>query len=131
MTHSLVIALSARRVPSGTRAGHPPSSDVVYNIDMLNLTTEENAVLLSVKVVPGASRTRFLGELDGRARISLAAPAEKGKANQALITFLARLLAVRKRDVTVVAGHKSPVKTVRIERVTPDTVRAVLQPGRC
>jgi len=46
----------------------------VYSIDMLNLTTEKNAVLLSVKVIPGASRTRFLGELDGRARISLAAP---------------------------------------------------------
>ena len=84
---------------------------------MLNLTTEKNAVLLSIKVVPGASGTRFLGELDGRARISLAAPPQKGKANQALVTFLAKLLAVHKRDVTVAAGHKSPVKTVRIERL--------------
>ena len=97
---------------------------------MLNPTTEKNTVLLSVKVVPGASGTSFVGELDGRARISLAATPQKGKANQALVIFLAKLQTVRKRDVTVAAGHKSPVKTVRIERVTPDTVRAALQPGR-
>ena len=130
MTRAPVIVRSAKPAPTGTGAGHPPLSNGAYNIDMLDLTTEKNAVLLPVKVVPGASRTRFLGELDGRARISLAAPPQKGKANQALVAFLAKLLGVRKRDVTVATGHKSPVKTVRIERVTSDTVRAALQPGR-
>jgi len=97
---------------------------------MLNITADGNAILLPVKVVPGASRTRFLGELDGRARIALVAPPEKGKANEALVTYLAKLLAVRKRDVTVAAGRTSPLKTVRIERVAPDAVREALQPDR-
>ncbi len=97
---------------------------------MLSLTTQENAVLLPVKVVPGASRTQSLGEWDGRAKMAVAAPPEKGKANKALIAFLADLLTVRKSDVTVMAGHTSAVKTIRIDRVTADTVRAALQPGR-
>lgn len=97
---------------------------------MLNLIVEENAVLLPVKVVPGASRTRFLGELDGKAKLAVAAPAEKGKANKAVITFLAELLTVHKRDVTVATGHTSPIKTIRINWVTASAVRAALQLDR-
>ncbi len=97
---------------------------------MLDVTAEENAVLLLVKVVAGASRTRLLGEWDGRAKVAVAAPAEKGRANKAVIAFLAELLAVRTSDITLVAGHTSSLKTIRIERVTGDVVRAALQPGK-
>ena len=102
----------------------------MYNIDMLKLTAEQNAVLVPVKAVPGASRTRYLGSWQQRARIAVAAAPEKGKANKAIIEFLAGLLSVRKRDVTIVAGHTSPLKTIRIERVTPEAVRTALQPDR-
>lgn len=94
---------------------------------MLDVTAEGDAVLLSVKIVPGASRTRYVGLWERRAKISVAAPPEKGKANRALTAFLAGLLGVRKRDVTVVEGLTSPLKTIRIDRVTPNTVRAALQ----
>jgi uncharacterized protein (TIGR00251 family) len=102
----------------------------VYNIDMLDLVAEGNAILLPVKVVPGASRTRYLGEWDSRAKIAVTAPPEKGKANQAVTRLLADLLGVRRRDVSVATGHTSSVKTVRIEGVTIDTVSAALQPPR-
>jgi len=97
---------------------------------VLQLTLVGEAVLLPVKVVPGASRTRCLGEWEGRARIAVAAAPEKGKANTALAAFLAKLLSVRRRDVVVVAGHTSPLKTIRIERVSADAVRAALLPDR-
>ena len=97
---------------------------------MLELKLDGEAVLLPVKVVPGASRTRYLGEWEGRARIAVAAAPEKGKANAALAAYLAKLLAVRNRDVTVVVGHASPLKTIRIERVTIDAVHAAFQPVR-
>ena len=94
---------------------------------MLDVTTEGNAILLPVKVVPGASSTRFLGEWNGRARMAVAAPPEKGKANKALVEFLAKQLAVRKADVAVVVGHTSTLKTIRIERMTAGAVRAAFQ----
>lgn len=92
---------------------------------MLKITAESGAVLLPVKIVPGASRTRYLGEWQGRARIAVAAAPEKGKANAALAEFLADLFGVSKRAVIVVAGKTVPLKTVRIEGVASDVVRAV------
>ncbi len=93
---------------------------------MLQLTTEPDAVLLPVKVVPGASRTRYLGELDGRAKLAVAAPPEKGKANKAVVTYLAEMLGVRKRDVAVVTGLTSSQKVIRIEGVDSDAVVSAL-----
>ena len=97
---------------------------------MLEISTEGNAILLPVKIVPGASRTRYVGLWEKRAKICVAAPPEKGKANRAVVAFLAGLLGVRERDVTVVEGLTTPLKTIRIERVTIDAVRAVLHVDR-
>ncbi len=97
---------------------------------MIEITTDNEAVLLPVKIVPGASRTRYLGEWQGRARIAVAAPPEKGKANKAVIAFLATWLGVRRRDITVMSGQSSPKKTIRIEGIQPDAVRAAFEPDR-
>lgn len=97
---------------------------------MLKVTAKENGVFLSIKVVPGASRTRYLGVWNGLAKVAVAAPPEKGKANRAVTALLAALLGVRKRDVTVVAGRAAPLKTVLIENITTGQVRAALQPPR-
>jgi len=97
---------------------------------MLKLTAEGDGVVLPVKIVPGASRTRYLGTWKNRAKIAVAAPPEKGKANKALTAFLAELLDVRRTDVTVTAGHTSPLKTVKIHRVTIEAVRAALPTDR-
>ena len=43
---------------------------------MIELTVREDAVLLPVKVVPGASRTKIVGPLAGRLKIAVAAPPE-------------------------------------------------------
>ena len=81
---------------------------------MIRLVAKENAVLVSVRVVPGASRSRYLGPHDGAARFAVAAPPEKGKANEAVIALLAELLHVKKRDVTVHSGHAARLKTIKI-----------------
>ena len=96
---------------------------------MLNITVDGEAVLVPVKVVPGASHTRYLGEWDGKAKVAVAAPPEKGKANQAVVLFFAKRLGTPKKNITVAAGHASPIKKIRIERVAPDAVRQALQPA--
>ena len=93
---------------------------------MLNLRTDGDGILLLVKVIPGSSRTRYLGEWQGRARVSVAAPPEKGKANQAVIEFLADHIGIPRRDLAVVAGHGSPLKTIRIARLTTERLFAAL-----
>lgn len=81
-------------------------------------------MLLPVKVVPGASRTRWLGAWENRAKIAVAAPADKGAANEALVAFIAKKLGLRKRNVSIVAGTASPLKTVLIQGVGIDQIRS-------
>ncbi len=83
--------------------------------------------MVPLKVVPGASRDRFLGEWDGRAKIAVAAPPEDGKANRAVCALLAKLLGVHRRDVEVVQGQTSPLKTVLVRGVKLEHVRTSME----
>ena len=86
--------------------------------------------MLGVKIVPGAKRTKFLGEWQGRARIAVAAAPEKGKANQAVVEFLSSLLDMNRRQITVIAGLTSPLKTIRIEGIAARAVQTAFQSRR-
>jgi uncharacterized protein (TIGR00251 family) len=77
----------------------------------------------AVKVVPGSSRTVFCGMHDGMVKVKIAAPPEKGKANKALIDFLAGELGVKKNAVAIVSGQTSPIKQIAVEGIDSDYVR--------
>jgi len=66
-------------------------------------------------VQPGAARSEFAGEHGGRLKVRLAARAVDGKANEALIQFLASHYGVAKRNVRIVSGLKSRQKRVEID----------------
>jgi uncharacterized protein (TIGR00251 family) len=72
-------------------------------------------VILDLHVQPGAKRSEFAGEHGGRMKLRLAAPAVDGKANVALVEFLAAYFGVPKRNVRIAAGLKSRQKRVIIE----------------
>jgi len=81
-----------------------------------------NGVRFCVKVIPGSSRTIIAGILGGMLKVKIAAPPEKGKANQTLIEFLSRFLGVHKKQITISAGATSPVKTLQVAEITPQQV---------
>ena len=64
---------------------------------------------------PGASRTEFAGRHGERIKVRLAARAQDGKANAALIEFLAQHYGVPKRSVRITAVLKSRQKRVVID----------------
>jgi uncharacterized protein (TIGR00251 family) len=70
---------------------------------------------LEVWVQPGARRNEVVGVLDGRLKLKLAAPAVDNKANETLVAFVASLLGLKPRQVTLVQGQASRRKSVRIE----------------
>jgi hypothetical protein len=72
-------------------------------------------VILELHVQPGASRTGFAGMHGDRMKVRLAARAVDGKANEALIEFLAAHYNVPKRNVRIVGGLKSRQKRVEID----------------
>jgi len=72
-------------------------------------------VILELHVQPGASRTEFAGRHGERIKVRLAARAVDGKANAALVEFLAEYYRVPKRNVRIESGLKSRRKRVVIE----------------
>jgi hypothetical protein len=72
-------------------------------------------VILELHVQPGASRSEFAGMHGARLKVRLAARAVDGKANEALIEFLAAHYKVRKSSVRITAGLKSRQKRVVID----------------
>jgi len=73
-------------------------------------------MMLRVKVIPRSARTEVAGEMaDGTLKVRIAAPPEKGKANDALVAFLASHFQVPRSAVAIVSGHGAPMKLVRIE----------------
>ena len=89
-------------------------------------TDGETAVVLTLHVQPGARHTEVAGTHGAgaqmRLKIRLAAPPVDGKANVALLAFLAEAFGVSRRDVTLVRGDASREKIVRIvrPRMRPD-----------
>lgn len=84
-------------------------------------------MLVPVKVVPGASRTRVVGRLGDRWKVAVAAPPERGRANDEVVRLLAETLDVSRNSVRVVAGTSSPLKTVSVEGVPAANLIAALE----
>ncbi len=61
---------------------------------------------------------------DGQVKIRLSAPPEKGKANAALVAYLAKVLSVKKSAVRIVSGTISPIKQIVVKGVDAAYVSA-------
>ena len=83
---------------------------------------------LELKAIPNAPRTAFAGWLGEALKVKIHAPALEGRANEALLDFLAEKLGVPRRAVTLVRGETSRHKVVRLEGLTLTEVRARLTP---
>jgi uncharacterized protein len=82
-----------------------------------------------VRVVPGARITELAGVDGGVLRVRVAAPPVEGKANKALLVFLAGRLGVRPRALRVLAGEHARDKVVLVQGVAPEAVGHALLPG--
>jgi len=76
-----------------------------------------NHRVITVHVVPRASRSEVVGEHNGALRVRIAAPPVDGAANEELIRLLAKKFAVSKSDVSVLNGRTGRIKQVRIDNL--------------
>ncbi len=63
---------------------------------------------------PGASKNEIIGVQQDALKIRISAPASQGKANRALVQFLAEQLEVRRSQVEILSGHATRRKTIHI-----------------
>lgn len=86
-------------------------------------TGRNGSVLLSLHVQPRAAKNELAGIHDGALKIRLTTPPVDGKANKAVIAFLARKLKVPKSSVRLRSGLKNRRKQVWICSLDEENVR--------
>ena len=95
----------------------------------LTLRATASGCTLNVRVHPGARRNAITGTHDGALKISLTTPPTDGRANAALIAFLAETLKIPRAAITLTTGATSRTKTLHLEALTPAALTTALAPN--
>jgi uncharacterized protein len=83
---------------------------------------------IAIYVQPGAKTTEISGEHDGALKLRINAPPVDGKANAAVIAFLAERCGVSKSKVTLLSGDTHRRKRLRVAGVTAEKMLQQLLP---
>jgi uncharacterized protein (TIGR00251 family) len=70
---------------------------------------------LQLRVSPGASGARVVGRYGARWKVRVASPAERGRANQAVLELLAETLQVPRAKLELLSGHGARDKVVAVD----------------
>jgi uncharacterized protein len=95
------------------------------------LRATQTGVSLAVRAQPGAKKTAIIGIYGGGAtsqlKIAVQAPPLEGRANEALIAFLARTFALPKNAVKLISGELSRNKVFLLQGISLTQAAQVLQ----
>lgn len=67
------------------------------------------------KVTPRAARNEVVKISDAEYRVKVAAPPEKGKANEAVVEMLAEYFDVSKSQIDIIAGRTAKIKIIDVQ----------------
>lgn len=88
----------------------------------MNIREKAGGVTIECRVTPRAGRSRIKGVREGVLEIALASPPVEGRANAALVEFLAGLLRARRSSISIIGGERSRNKVVFVEGISADEV---------
>ena len=72
-------------------------------------------IILQIKVQPNAKKTELVSRQGDSLKIRVAAPPEEGKANDALIKFLAKLFDIPRSSIEIISGKTTKLKRVKLK----------------
>lgn len=87
----------------------------------------DGSLLIRLHVKPGAKQSRVTDVGDTTIGLAVAAPPREGEANEAVLQFVASLLGIKTRLLSLVAGHKSRDKLVVVSREAQQQAQTVLE----
>ena len=83
--------------------------------------------ILTIRVVPRASKSEITGIVDGVLRVRIAAAPVDGAANEELIKVIAKALGIPKRGVEILSGGTARIKRIGVTGASDAAVDAVLR----
>ncbi|MDD2884925.1 MAG: DUF167 family protein [Dechloromonas sp.] len=88
----------------------------------------DGRITLTLHIQPGAKTSEVCGQHGEALKIRLAAPPVDGKANAALLAFLANQLGLSRQAVSLISGDSNRRKRVEISGSTTAAVERLLPP---
>ena len=85
--------------------------------EIISENTPNGTIHINLKITPKASKSEITGIKESRLCIRIAAQPESGKANECLIIYLSKMLNCPKRDIVLIKGEHSRLKTVAIPAI--------------
>ena len=76
-----------------------------------------------IRVVPRASKSEIVGEVEGSLKLRISSPPVDGAANEEVVRVLAKAFGVPKSNVVIVSGETSKTKRIRVIGATPERLR--------
>ena len=86
----------------------------------------DGRVTLTLHIQPGAKKTEFAGQHGDALKIRLAAPPVDGKANEALIKFVAETLNLPKSAVNLKSGQTSRRKVLELQGALVSSIESLI-----
>ncbi len=80
----------------------------------------------ALRVQPRASRNAIAGVLGEAVKLAITAPPVDGKANQAVVEYLAELFKVSKSSIAIVSGETGRNKLIAVRGLNAEQVRKAL-----
>jgi len=78
---------------------------------------EKNGITFRVRVTPRASGNAIAGLTEGALRVRISAPPVEGRANKALLEYLAGFFGVPEHRLQILRGESGREKTIRVEGI--------------
>jgi uncharacterized protein (TIGR00251 family) len=94
---------------------------------MAIFTSSGDGIILSVRVVPRASKSQIVGVHENALKVRIASPPVDGAANDELLKVLAKHCGVSRSAVEIVSGESSKSKRVRITGISPNAFKERLK----
>ena len=90
---------------------------------MINVTENDGSISFVIRVIPRASKSEIVGEVDGSLKVRISAPPVDGAANDEVVRLLAKAFGVAKSNVSIVVGETSKTKRIRVAGATPERLQ--------
>lgn len=89
----------------------------------INFKEKDDSIIFSVRVVPRASKSEIVGEMDGALKVRIASPPVDGAANAELIKLFAKTFGVSKSEIEIIGGQTSKSKQIKAHGVKAEKLQ--------
>lgn len=94
---------------------------------MIDLQPTDDGVLLPIRAQPGGRKNELRPAVDGMLKVVVSQVAEKGKANRAILEFLAKTLGLRKSQLELLRGDTAKSKVIRIRDISVTDLKSRIE----